>query len=230
MALKPVRSLGNALGVLIGVSMAAEVVAAITSVLAALSLSAYDPATRYESVPLTTAEAVDAVTALAWYLPILASAITFIVWLFRTRHNAEVLCAVRHRRARGWLIAGWIVPVVNLWFPRQVVDDIWRASDPSTPVDRITLDELTRSGLVKAWWVSWLVWLIGDRVVTRMTLGGETVNDQVHASLVASVSAVPFLLAGVLAILVVRRVTRFQQLRGSESAGSTPWASPAVQL
>ena len=42
-ALKPVRSLGNALGVLIGVSMAAEVVAAITSVLAALSLSDYDP-------------------------------------------------------------------------------------------------------------------------------------------------------------------------------------------
>jgi hypothetical protein len=68
-------------------------------------------------------------------------------------------------------------------------DDIWRASDPSTPATPVTLDELTRSGLVRAWWVSWIVWLIGDRAVTRMMLGGETVSDQLQASAALSAAA-----------------------------------------
>lgn len=229
-ALKPVRSLGNAVRVLLVVSMASKVVVGVTSGLAAVSLSDYDSTASYELVPLTLAEWVEAIAGYASFLPYLGCAITFIVWLFRTRHNAEVLCAVRHRRARGWLIAGWIVPVANLWFPKQVVDDIWRASDPRTPATRVTLHELPHSGLVTAWWVSWLVWLILDEGAARIALLGQTVSDRQLSSVVTSVSIVPFLLAGVLAIVVVRRITQFQELRGSESAHFTPWAGPAFQL
>jgi hypothetical protein len=31
----------------------------------------------------------------------------------------------------AWIVFGWIVPVVNLWFPYQIVQSIWRTSDPS---------------------------------------------------------------------------------------------------
>lgn len=228
-ALKPVRSLANALRVLLGVSMASKVVVGVASGLAAASLSDYDSTAPYELVPLTFAEWVEAIAGYASFLPYLGCAITFIVWLFRTRHNAEVLCAVRHRRARGWLIAGWIVPVVSLWFPKQVVDDIWRASDPRTPATRVTLRELPHAGLVTAWWVSWLVWLIVAEGSSRIALHGETVSDRQLSSLVTAVSIVPFLLAGVFVIVVVGRITRFQESRGSDMVHSTPWASPAVQ-
>ncbi|WP_157181532.1 DUF4328 domain-containing protein [Actinopolymorpha alba] len=228
-ALKPVRSLGNALRVLLGVSIAVGVVGGVTSGLVAMSLSDYDSTAPYGSIPLTTTESVQAVAGIAWYLPFLGCAITFIVWLFRTRHNAEVLCAAQHRRARGWLIAGWIVPVVNLWFPKQVVDDIWSASDPRTPAVRRTFDGLARSGLVTAWWMSWIVWLFLNNIVSRMALRGETVSDQQLASVVASASVVPLLLAGVLAMVVVGRITQFQESRGSETGAPSTVASPAVQ-
>lgn len=228
-ALKSVHSLANALRVLLGVSMASKVVVGVASGVAAASLSGYDSTAPYELVPLTFAEWVEAIAGYASFLPYLGCAITFIVWLFRTRHNAEVLSAVRHRRARGWLIAGWIVPVVSLWFPKQVVDDIWRASDPRTPATRITLDELPHSGLVTAWWVSWLVWLFAAEGSARLALLGETVSDRQLSSIATTVSIVPFLLAGVLAILVIGRITHFQESRGSDTVRPMPWASPAGQ-
>jgi hypothetical protein len=31
------------------------------------------------------------------------------------------------------VIGGWFCPVVNFWFPKQIVDDVIAASDPRTP-------------------------------------------------------------------------------------------------
>lgn len=64
------------------------------------------------------------------YPAIAVVGIVFVIWLMRARENAENLSPYPHRRTRGWLFGGWLVPVVNLWFPKQIVDDIWRASSP----------------------------------------------------------------------------------------------------
>jgi hypothetical protein len=44
------------------------------------------------------------------------------------RANVELICHARHRRVRGWAIGSSVCPVVNLWFPFMVVDDVYRAS------------------------------------------------------------------------------------------------------
>ena len=54
----------------------------------------------------------------------------FVVCFYRARINAERY-GYRQRRARGWAIWGWIVPIVNLWFPFQIMGDIWRAGLPA---------------------------------------------------------------------------------------------------
>jgi hypothetical protein len=63
-------------------------------------------------------------------ITMLGLSILFLVWFYRAGINAE-----RHgypqRRARGWAYAGWIVPIVNLWFPFQIMGDIWRAGLPA---------------------------------------------------------------------------------------------------
>src|SRR5688500_17263313 len=65
-------------------------------------------------------------------LALLAAAVVFIVWLWRVRWNAEMFCRGEHRFTRGWVLGCWLVPVVNLWYPKQVVDDIVAASDQRT--------------------------------------------------------------------------------------------------
>jgi Domain of unknown function (DUF4328) len=56
--------------------------------------------------------------------------IAFVVWFHRARVNAEN-SGWRQRRARAWTFWGWIVPIVNLWIPFQLMGDIWRAGLPA---------------------------------------------------------------------------------------------------
>lgn len=59
----------------------------------------------------------------------LVTGIVFVMWFHRARINAEA-SGWRQRRARAWALWGWLVPVVNLWVPFQMMADIWRASLP----------------------------------------------------------------------------------------------------
>lgn len=84
-----------------------------------------------------------------------AAAVVFIVWLRQVRRNAEYLCKAPHRRARGWVIGGWLCPVVNLWYPRQIIDDIIAASSPQTDPHAEELPRL-RVESVQIWWYTWV--------------------------------------------------------------------------
>jgi hypothetical protein len=52
--------------------------------------------------------------------------VMFVVWFYRARVNAEG-SGWPQRRSPGWAIWGWFVPVLNLWVPFEIMDDIWRA-------------------------------------------------------------------------------------------------------
>jgi len=75
--------------------------------------------------------------------------IGFIVWLHRARINAEHR-GWRQRRARGWTFWGWVLPVVSLWIPFQIMGDIWRAGIPARKRRRV-------AWLPALWWVTWLL-------------------------------------------------------------------------
>ena len=49
-----------------------------------------------------------------------------------------------HRRAGWWAFAGWVTPIVNLWFPYQVVADASRAVG-------------SRVDTYWPWWIAWLL-------------------------------------------------------------------------
>jgi len=75
--------------------------------------------------------------------------ILFVVWFRRARIDAE-LQDYPQRRARGWAFWGWIVPIVNLWFPFQIMGDIWRAGLPA-------LERAKTAWLPVLWWACWLL-------------------------------------------------------------------------
>jgi Domain of unknown function (DUF4328) len=60
-------------------------------------------------------------------------AVVFVVWTYRGYRNLAPLGASGLRFANGWAIGGWFVPVMFLWRPKQVVNDMWRASAPELP-------------------------------------------------------------------------------------------------
>lgn len=74
--------------------------------------------------------------------------VMFLVWFYRARVNAEGH-GWPQRRSPGWAIVAWFVPVVNFWFPFQIMVDIWRAGLPEQARTNIAI-------LPGIWWTSLL--------------------------------------------------------------------------
>jgi hypothetical protein len=95
-----------------------------------------------------------------------------------------MFCRGEHRFTRGWVLGSWICPVVNLWYPKQVVDDIVAASDPRTPPQTQSLKTIPGTQLVWAWWLTWVAGLVTGNVVQRGVLGGATEVGQLRTILI----------------------------------------------
>lgn len=143
--------------------------------------------------------------ALVWtvvqFVASVAVAASLLTWLWRARANAFLLRPDGHRRHRAWVIWGWIVPVVSLWFPKQILDDVWSASAPTTP-----------RGLVAKYWACWLLqewvsWLL----VRGLESGEPTISDLVAGIDVSFGADVLGLGTAVLLGQVVWRITGFQE-------------------
>lgn len=144
------------------------------------------------------------------FLALVAAATVFLTWLWRTRLNAERLCRAEHRWSRGWTVGAWFVPVVNLWFPRQVVDDIWRTSRPGVPEDTYRADVLPSSPLVSTWWYAMLA-NVAVFAVMRVETGREaTIEVLKAAALYGTVSTLLLIAGATLLSRVIRQITQWQ--------------------
>jgi Domain of unknown function (DUF4328) len=117
--------------------------------------------------------------------------------------------AAAHRRSRSWVVGAWLVPVLNLWVPRQVLLDIWRASAPRRPVS---------GALVNAWGVLFAATLIVRPIqwrVARQEITG--LGDVQTLANVSTLLTVLNLATGVLIILIIRRVTAWQTPGGQNT-------------
>jgi RNA polymerase subunit RPABC4/transcription elongation factor Spt4 len=54
-------------------------------------------------------------------------------WMRRAYANLPALAVGDLRFAPRWVVWGWFVPVINLFRPKQIMDDLWRASHPLAP-------------------------------------------------------------------------------------------------
>jgi hypothetical protein len=134
-------------------------------------------------------------------LALLAGWITGAMWLHRARKNAEAFNPTfHHTRSAGWAWGGWVCPVVNLWFPFQVVRDTHRAVSP-----------LGAWPVIGWWWAFWIAYVVLDRISS-----GVQDDALVHANNASGAQVFAILVAAILVAalacwgLVLRRVTREQ--------------------
>jgi Domain of unknown function (DUF4328) len=231
------RSFSSARGLGTAVSILICLVALGEALFAASDWYTYRVVTDYLEGPvkdpdrLDRADLIAGVVAGGFLLVLLAAGVLFIVWLWRVRRNAELFCAGRHRRSRGWVIGGWFCPVVNFWFPKQIVDDVIAASDPRTPPRVPDLRGIPRNGLVLAWWITWVASLVtGNLGGTDWAADVPDVDDLVTGASLSTISAVVTAVCAVLASRVIHLVNRIQVSRPWIAWWATdPWAAPAGQ-
>lgn len=139
-----------------------------------------------------------------YLLSYVAAGVVFLAWLWRARRNAENLSPDGHRLTRGWTIGGWLVPVVNLWFPFRVTEDIWNASRPA--------DVVAPGTPVRRWWFVWIAAALAACWHTFAVRGEPSAAMLREIAAVGTVITVLQCLAGVLVAVVVRQITRWQSV------------------
>lgn len=146
------------------------------------------------------------------FIAVAATAAALLTWVWRARNNAERISSAEHRLRRGWAIGGWFCPIVNLWYPRFIVDDIWRTSRPDVPTDVYRVDGLEPSGLVRTWWYTVVANGLLSLVMRADTAGEVTVDTLKSVAAYSTVGTVIVGVAAVLLIQVIRQITAWQSI------------------
>jgi uncharacterized protein DUF4328 len=84
----------------------------------------------------------------AQFVVLIVAAVFFLRWFRRAYANAPAISSVQPRWTPGWAVGYWFVPILALFRPKQIADEIWRSgeSEPGAP-----------HRLVDLWWGAWLV-------------------------------------------------------------------------
>lgn len=162
---------------------------------------------------ITAIDTASGITALALLVGLAFSVVTFIRWLVQARRNVDVLGARGLVHSHRWATWGWFVPFLNLFRPYQVVEEVWRASDPQPERPFTTLREQAPS-LLGQWWGAWILAGMLSNAVFRMEGALDETSELASFILAGRVSAVSSLLsvgAALLAVRVIRGIDARQR-------------------
>ncbi|MFF1413506.1 DUF4328 domain-containing protein [Streptomyces sp. NPDC058289] len=158
----------------------------------------------------------DALMALAAavQLPVLlATAVVFIIWFHRAHTNAKTFRPDVATRSSGWAIGGWFIPFGNLVIPCRTAREIW---DASRQLRSDGSDRPASTAFITWWWLVWLMSLLADRVYGTLYENASDAAGLSASALAGAVQGALSLVAALLAIRVVQKLTALQTTRAAE--------------
>jgi Domain of unknown function (DUF4328) len=167
-----------------------------------------------------------AVIGAVQFLVYAATAFVFIRWFRRAYRNFAPLGAERTRFKSWWTIAGWFIPIWNVFRPKQLLNDIWRGSDPGLPPRTDAWRDADVPGFFLLWWLLWLASTYADQVALRLAFTGDSPDELRDGSVAYLVTDVVDAVLALLAIVVVRMTTTRQEERAA-ALGTAYGALPA---
>ena len=134
-----------------------QVIASSSSLLAAVwivALASIPSAQSYRD-QLASGTAADQIVtaydAMTVIIPItmISSWVITSLWLKKLHIAATATNPTAMRLKRPWVYWSWIVPVVSLWFPKNIIEDLLKAEGSDESKSLIGKDTLT-------WWLTWV--------------------------------------------------------------------------
>ncbi len=169
-------------------------------------------------------ESVNGLMALAGLLLLLVTGVVFCIWFYRAHKNLTLLGVRGLTYSPGWAAGSFFVPILNLFRPYQIAQEVWRASDPAAPPDSPRSWRAgSGSALIGGWWACWILANLTGTVASRMEGFGTATDPGTlqAATLVDLVSSLLSFLAAVLAILVIKQI-RARQVAKYEQPAQSP--------
>jgi hypothetical protein len=149
----------------------------------------------------------------------IVTAIFFVIWFYRAHANLHPLGARRLTYTSGWAAGCWFVPLLNLFRPVQIAQEIWRNSDPNVGDGRdVDASTSQSSTLIGFWWAGWIIMGVINFVSARMWRGVDSPESFRAATIAGMFGEAATIIAALLALAVVigidaRQMQRAKALR-----------------
>jgi len=142
----------------------------------------------------------------------LPTAVLFVVWIWRSYRNLEVLSRWTPRHGSGWAIGSWFTPFLNLVRPYQIVRETWWVSaNPDLADDAPSGYTPPGSALLGLWWAAWLVSNFCGQASFRLSLRTTNPSELLTASYAGLLANATSILAAVFVLAVVGSISSRQQ-------------------
>jgi hypothetical protein len=175
---------------------------------------------------------IEKVELASWWvtnLATFATGVQFLHWMWRVRRNLDALGVRKLRWAKWWAIGAWLVPVLSLWRPFQVLREIWNASDPERGPTHPRGWEYDDVPPVMGWW--WTLWVLASIVSfvgASLWRSAREPADYLAPTWTDIAAAAASIGSAVLAIQVVRRLTERQDAKAAAVAAALIAAPPTA--
>ncbi|MGB6219465.1 DUF4328 domain-containing protein [Haloferula sp.] len=154
-------------------------------------------------------------SAILWLILYLVTVVAFSKWIIRSSKNAWLFAHQSGQRTMtitpGWAVGYFFIPIINLWKPYTAMREIRDATDAS----------LLRS-ILPFWWTAWILSSVIGQISFRLGNKADTVESYITSSVFDLATLPVSIVLTVLAIQLVRDMTRGQLERaGIETEKST---------
>jgi hypothetical protein len=135
----------------------------------------------------------------------IVTAIAFCMWFYRAYKNLKAWGIPGLKYSAGWAVGYFFIPILNLFRPYQIAQEIWKASDPQVPLEAgPQWRDNSGSSVIGAWWTFWIIANIVGQIAFR--LSRSNITDPEGFMLVMIVSDLLRIIVAGFAILMIFRV------------------------
>ncbi|MFE2374747.1 DUF4328 domain-containing protein [Streptomyces sp. NPDC059398] len=216
---RPTRGLSLAVTLLLALCAAADVLSAVAHInmYSLLGNVSDDGFASYTVAEGQRADRLADLSSGLYLMALAATAVVFIIWFHRARKNAAVFAPDIQGRKAGWAIGGWFVPLGSLWIPHGIASASWDASSPTAPDGSRRPAPRT---LLTAWWTAWVLSLVLSNLDSALSRSDDPGLYRQSVAVMLAGDAVD-LVAAVLAIFFVRKLTLMQHTKAAEGPYAT---------
>jgi hypothetical protein len=149
---------------------------------------------------------------LVYYVAYLPAIVLFCIWIYRASRNSGALGAYGLRFKPWWAVVAWFIPLANLILPLFVVNEIWRASDPSVgSTDAAARSRVPLHPLLGLWWAAWIGGNLITNLSSQFSLRSHSASTDLTAAYLEVAGAAFNIAAAIMLILVIRAITERQE-------------------
>jgi hypothetical protein len=154
----------------------------------------------------------------------IATVVSFLMWLYRAYKNLEAFNVQNLNTSAGWAVGYWFIPILNLFKPLKVVNELYHGSNPETAEQGYAFSDTGTPAIHGFWWACWILSNFANRIASAIE---KSAKDVTNSSVLFDVISLSLgIMAGVLLIFIIRDIDERQRLFEQQLSISTPPMPP----